>query len=222
MPPTDLPDPTLVPLTLAEMTPEQLALRAQRGCFSSFGELVRRYDSRVYNFLLRRTRHVEDAEDLTQEAFGRAWERLSSYDPTRRFSTWLFTIAARLAITRHRRARHSRTLSEVEVVQLTATDQHQEPAAARLWAVAAGVLKDDQYTSLWLRYVEDMSIGEIARVLGKTEVGVRVSLFRARQALADVLSTSPLAGMMERVAHAARDVKGVAASPAADGLGGVA
>ena len=53
-------------------------------------------------------------------------------------------------------------------------------------------LRDDQHTALWLRYAEDMTIGEIARVMGRTQVGVRVALFRARQRLAEAARTAGL------------------------------
>lgn len=180
---------------LAELTAEQLGARSQGGCRASFAELVRRYDARVYNFLLRRVRNSSDAEDLTQEAFVRSWERIASYDPTRRFSTWLFTIALRLAITRHRRSRTRSTASLGDVdpqapAQSRVNAMAEAEAAggtSRVWAIAAGALKEEQYTALWLRYVEDMNIGEIAAVLGKSEVGVRVCLFRARQALASLI-----------------------------------
>ena len=64
-----------------------------------FAELVGRFETRIFNFLRRRTTVATDAEDLTQDTFMRAWERIGQYEPGRRFSTWLFTVAARLAIT---------------------------------------------------------------------------------------------------------------------------
>ncbi|MEE8146382.1 MAG: sigma-70 family RNA polymerase sigma factor, partial [Longimicrobiales bacterium] len=76
-----------------------LVSRAQTGSLSSFAELVARFEGRLFNFLLRRTRCVADAEDLAQDTFVRAWQRIRRYDPRWRFSTWLFTIAHRLAVT---------------------------------------------------------------------------------------------------------------------------
>ncbi len=175
---------------LATWTPERLAVRAAEGCLASFGELVHQFQGRLYNFLLRRVASASEAEDLTQEALVRAWERIKSYDPQWRFSTWLFTIGSRLAVSRHRsitRARpHERRLAEERA------KHHEEEADRclsnreqfdRLWLVAEEKLSYEQRTALWLRYAEGLAIGEIATILGRSHVGVRVLLFRVRQAL---------------------------------------
>ena len=90
-------------LRLSCPTPEELALEAQQGSVAAYSELVRVFEGRLYNFLLRRVGSAADAEDLTQEAFLRAWQRLGTYRPKWRFSTWLFTIAFRLAVDESRR-----------------------------------------------------------------------------------------------------------------------
>lgn len=177
---------------IADYTAEQLAVRAQgegAEALAAFSELVERYNGRLYSFLLRRLAPA-DAEDLTQEAFIRAWQRIGTYDPRYRFSTWLFTIGTRLAISHGRSSRRMRpvALSDHPAQRL-------EPGAAasraeersRIWALVAEHLTSDQQTAVWLRYMEDMAIAEIARVMGRTQVGVRVMLFRARNTLAEVL-----------------------------------
>ncbi len=176
---------------LSQQSPEELAVRAQAGggpALSCFGELVNRYEVRLFNFLLRRTRCRADAEELTQESFLRAWERIQSYDPAWKFSTWLYTIGSRLAVSKHRKLGRERTWDsfdrsgEVGVDPLEVGDDRR--LGRRLWNLAEEALSPDQQTALWLRYAEDMAIGEIARVMGKSQVGVRVCLFRARQTLA--------------------------------------
>jgi RNA polymerase sigma-70 factor (ECF subfamily) len=137
-----------------------------------------------------------DAEDLTQEAFVRAWERMSDYDHQWKFSTWLFTIASRLAVSHYRRRRpevSSGELDRSDVSMPQAADgdiEADRKLGARLWALAATTLVEDQHEALWLRYAEDLSIPDIAQVMGKSHVGVRVCLFRARQALAANLKES--------------------------------
>lgn len=169
---------------------EELAMLAKRDHLAAYDELVRRFEARLFNFLLRRVGHRAMAQDLTQEAFVRAWERIESYDPTWRFSTWLFTIAARLAISEFRRTNHATSIESVgfalelhEQAQGGPEEENQREGA-KLWALARLELGDEAHTALWLRYAEDMSIGEIAKVLGRTDVGVRVTLFRARRTLA--------------------------------------
>ncbi|MGQ4827811.1 RNA polymerase sigma factor, partial [Enterococcus faecalis] len=75
-----------------------------------FAALVERYEARIMGFVLRRCASASDAEDATQDTFVRAWRMLHRYDPSRRFSPWLFTLAARAAQEANRgasrRARH--------------------------------------------------------------------------------------------------------------------
>ncbi|MFA6044563.1 MAG: sigma-70 family RNA polymerase sigma factor [Phycisphaerales bacterium] len=174
---------------VAALSAEEIALRVQRGgplAAWYFAELVERYQARLFNFLARRAGR-QSAEDLTQESFVRAWEQIARYNPTWRFSTWLFTIGARLAITQHRRSRRTLGSAAMELTQAKAVYDGRSDLGARLWALAGSHLSADQHTALWLRYAEDMSIGDIARVMDKSEVGVRVCLFRSRQALAKLV-----------------------------------
>ena len=84
-------------------TDEQLAIRAAEGCLDSFEQLVHRFQVPLLHFLTRYTRRTEDAEDITQESFVLAYENIKRFRPKWRFSTWLFTIARRQAITCARR-----------------------------------------------------------------------------------------------------------------------
>ena len=83
-------------------TDEELAARAAEGSRTAFEELVSRYSPRLFHFLRSRSGAGEDVEDLVQETFLKAYRNIGRYDPSRRFSTWLYTIAFRLAISRHR------------------------------------------------------------------------------------------------------------------------
>lgn len=172
----------------SELTPEELAVRAQQGSFVCFSELVTRFEVRLFNFLLRRVGVSADAEDLTQDTFMRAWKNIQRYTPRWRFSTWLFTIGSRLASSHLRSAARTRAgvLYEVEARRTPDPSgaMHRAEQRGRLWALARRTLSADQNTALWLRYVDGLSIQEIAYILGKSQVGIRVSLFRARETLA--------------------------------------
>ena len=72
---------------------------------AAFGTLVGRHHQRVFAFLLALTRHRQDAEDLTQETFLRAWKKFHRYDPDLPLLPWLFTLARRLSISALRRTR---------------------------------------------------------------------------------------------------------------------
>ncbi len=179
-------------------TPEALAIAAQHGSVSAYAMLVELFQIRLFNFLLRRTGSRHDAEELTQEAFVRAWERIGTYDPRWRFSTWLFTIGSRLAISEQRKRSRARSTGILEHHASTPDEDPVDTVSerrlgARLWALAGEHLTEDQQTALWLRYAEGMEIVEIAAVLGKSRVGVRVCLFRARQALLTLAKQRSLA-----------------------------
>jgi RNA polymerase sigma-70 factor (ECF subfamily) len=167
---------------------EALAAAAQRGNRHCFGVLVDRYAERVFRFVMARVRDRHDAEEITQEAFLRAWGALDRYDDRRRFSTWLYTIAHREAISTLRR----------DVARAAAREGGEErgeestdPASDRtIWALAARTLGGAEYEALWLRYVEERTAQEIALILGRTSIGVRVMLSRARERLRAALSDS--------------------------------
>ncbi len=167
---------------------EELARRAREGSREAFALLVQRFEGPLLRFLRVRTGRWEDSEELAQETFLRAWHSLQRYDPARRFATWLYTIAKRLAISHHRRERPAlgtETLSE----PVASEPDPEASASAReegheLWSLAARVLGVEERTALWLRYGEDLTPAEIAPILGRRQVTVRVLLFRAREKLA--------------------------------------
>jgi RNA polymerase sigma-70 factor (ECF subfamily) len=184
------------PTDLRVVEPNELVRRAQGGCADSFTELSRRFRPRLQHLLERRLEGGQpDAEDVAQEALARAFGRLDQFDARYRFSTWLYTIAIRLAAD-HARGRRRR-LQRV-VVDLDACAQAEsrrtmpvEPVddAGNAWQIAKRVLNDVQFTALWLRYGEDLTPGEVAQVMRRTRVGVRVLLHRARTRLAAKLAT---------------------------------
>lgn len=177
--------------SLTERTDEELATLAQGGARAAFGELVERFEGRLVAFLRRRTRSAQTAEELAQETFLRAWQSLARYRDQYRFSTWLFTIANRLAVDHYRLALRERGTSVGERVAAPAADRPQRlEELGRTWAVAERVLSEEQSAALWLRYGADLGIPDIAHVLGRTNVGVRVLLFRARERLAKELGAS--------------------------------
>ncbi len=175
--------PPLEALSLSE-----LVSRAQRGSLPCFSELVKRFEGRLLNFLIRKTGSTHDAEDLAQEAFVRAWQRFEQYDPRWQFSTWLFTIAHRLAKTHYRRRTVAPSCDMLELATVDGDDPARLLAdrerGGQLWETADRILTETQRTVLWLRYAEDLSNADIAAITGRSRVTVRVTLFRAREALA--------------------------------------
>lgn len=178
------------------LTDEQLALAAQGGCRASFELIVLRMHGPLLGYLRRLSASREDAEDLVQDTFVRAYRKLDRYRADWRLSTWLFTIARRLWINHGRQSqRMRRTWEEAgEVARLAATaapvrvvgpavDMMAAEERQQLWQIAAAVLSEPQYTALWLFYAEGLPVAEIARVLRRSPAGVKAVMFRARRRL---------------------------------------
>ena len=176
---------------------EDLACRARQGCATSFDQLMRRFQVPVLQFLRHRDSFT-DAEDLAQETFVRAYENLHRYRPKWRFASWLFTIARRVSINHHRRSRPVADCEALESVQSPAPGPPQvaleKESRRQLWAVAAETLSEEQMTATWLHYVEDMPLGQIAWVLGRSRAAVKTMMFRARKKLLPLLRESDLDG----------------------------
>jgi RNA polymerase sigma-70 factor (ECF subfamily) len=164
---------------------EELAVAAQEGCRGSFSLLVDRYSARLFCFLRQKVGTDQDAEDLVQETFMRSFEKIRLYDPRWRFSTWLYTIAARQAVSHYRkhRDRHVPPPPPPDAAPDPQETLHRREEAHQVWSLARE-LRPEYYQLLWLRYREDMPIKDMARVLRRTQVQVRVQLHRARNALA--------------------------------------
>src|SRR5512136_2067694 len=93
----------------AERTDEELAREARAGSRRSFEELATRYKRRLFVFLRPRLVSDQDAEDMVQETFLKLYRNIGGYDTDRRFSTWIYTSATRLAIDAFRKGAAART-----------------------------------------------------------------------------------------------------------------
>ena len=168
---------------------QTLALQAKHGCMDSFEELVRRYQTPLLHFLVQFGDRT-DAEDIAQDTFIRAYRNLDGYRAKWRFSTWLFTIARRLAIN----CRRKKHLPEAAPVEAACSDSPGPDASLmekenkqKIWNIASNVLTEEQYTAVWLYYVEDMPVKEIAAVLDRYLPATKMILHRARQKLMPAL-----------------------------------
>lgn len=165
-----------------------LVARAAGGEREAFAQLVHKHEASLQRYLRLISPSIEDAEELAQESFLRAWSRLDRYDPRWRFSTWLFTLARRLAASRARRlsdplgAGHD--FAGLGGEEDPARELDERELGRQLWTLARRVLPREQFEGLWLRYVEDLGASEIGRVLDRRPGAVRVLLHRARLELA--------------------------------------
>jgi len=184
-----------------------LVRRSQEGDLGAFGQLVLRYQDRVFNTCWRLCGNVEDARELTQETFLRALQSLRGFRRKSSFYTWLFRIAVNLTIGHRRRNRRAATYQLHEPVR--EADEYGQAAglvAAQLPAggsdppaqaakeelrqrviAALGELDDEHRAVIVLRDIESLDYKQIAEVLGVPVGTVKSRLHRARLALRDKL-----------------------------------
>ena len=159
--------------------------------------MVRRHRPKLLRFLTAYLGNSNDAEDLVQDTFARAYRALDRYDPSHSFTTWLFVIGRRLAANEKRRLGRLRQ-HQGELRQEPTGEPVFPSDAGGLWANVKGILSETAYATLWLHYGEDQPVKEIARILGKTVTGVKVTLFRARRTLARELDSKLVSESISR------------------------
>ena len=169
----------------------RLAIAAQGGCIESFESLVGQFEKPLYHFLLAKTRNHHQAEDLLQDTFLIIFRKLDRFNPDYPFSSWIFTIANRLAISHYRKQKPM--VEEVEfAIETTASGEVMEQEWARsLWAHAKRLLTENHFTALRLFYSEGMTIDEVAAAMERKPNSVKVWLHRARKRLARELNPRP-------------------------------
>ncbi len=173
---------------------EQLAHLAQNGCLRSFDELAHRYQGRLVNFLRMWTSDHATAEDLTQETLLQAFRALGTFDLSRRFSTWLFVIARRLAARAAKSGRLS-LLANQDPPQVAAGPDPARNLADQdwrrsIWRMIREHSSDDEFTALWLHYVEQQSLAEIAEHFSRSSGAIKMMMTRLRKRLAGRLTAA--------------------------------
>lgn len=178
----------------------QLALN--KGDQKAYAELMQRYRESVYFTMLRMCNNKDDADDLTIEAFGRAFKRLDQYTPTYAFSTWLFKIASNNAIDFLRNKKKNNALSldtklendEGQEFSKNIKSPNLDPEENIIKKQKVEMLRDvveklkPHYKDLVkMRYFEEMSYEEIAVKMDLPVGTVKAQLFRARDLLFNIL-----------------------------------
>jgi RNA polymerase sigma factor (sigma-70 family) len=172
----------------------------------AYAELMGRYHDSVYFMLLKMVKNKEDADDLTIEAFGKAFKRLRQYSTTYAFSTWLFKIASNNAIDFMRRKRNEGTSYSIDQTyeneegsesKMNIRDQLPDPEEniikkqkIKLLRDVVDKLKPRFKTLVEMRYFEELSYEEISVRTGLPVGTVKAQLFRAREFLYNVLKNS--------------------------------
>jgi len=163
-------------LVLGEL---ELVQKSLEGDLEAWGEIVRRYKEAVFGVTVAILRDRADAEDATQEAFIRAYRQLPKYDLSRKFSTWLFTVAANVAKNmlrkRRRRVPTLKVRPEPDPAEIVWREEMQQAVREVVWS-----LPESYRAPLILRYWHELDLAEIAQVLGIKVGTVKTRLHRGR------------------------------------------
>ena len=170
---------------------EKLIKEAQKGNTLSFGELVRYYERFVFNTALSFMANYDDAFDVAQDSFIKAWQKIATFKGDAAFSTWLYRITANTA--KDTLADRNKRWSEGEIPEQAPSEQDTpEESAVRAENVrelneALGSLDEDMREILILREFEELSYTEISGLLGIEMGTVKSRLSRAREKLREIL-----------------------------------
>jgi RNA polymerase sigma-70 factor (ECF subfamily) len=177
----------LQPPETGAVSAEEISLIQEvlRGDARAFDQIIQLHHRRVFHFLHQMTRQRQDAEDLTQQTFIKAYHHLGRFDPYRPMINWLLTIARRTALNHFRdRGKWEQLPGElVASGPSPATSAEDRDRWDNVWDRMRAVLSQRQFEILWLRFGEGLSTAETARVVGLTQTHVKILIFRARKIL---------------------------------------
>ena len=169
---------------------QELIARAQAGDIECFAQLYDHYIPKIYRFVFVKTSHKQEAEDLTHEVFLSAWQNLGRYEHKGfPFSSWLYQVARNKIIDYYRVRKSHASVEEADAdaewakVENTLAQDLDNSLRVEHIKKLFRILSPDQQDVILMRFVEDLSYGEIAHAMGKSEGAVRLIQHRAIQEL---------------------------------------
>ena len=194
----DLPtDPAPTEPAPADLISPELLERLTAGEERAWFEFVQEYEGRMYGYLYRLEGNSEDALDLTQEVFYRAWRSIRTFRAGERVLPWLYQVARNTQIESHRRKQLQRFSLEQarEDVGFEVTSEKRSPVQAAESADAQDrvqralqQLPPEYREAVVLRFMEDLSYDEIAQIQGVALGTAKSRVFRAKEQLAELLA----------------------------------
>ena len=194
----------MTPLSTAPSAFDESALVAQArtGDAQAFSELVSRYERKIYRLAKNITQNNEDAEDVLQDTFLKAYEHLDSFQGNSKFYTWIVRIAVNEALMKLRKRKSDRTVPldepmdlgeetverEIAVWEDNPEQRYSREEMQQILNDAVDTLKPDFRTVFALRDIEELSTEETAEALGISIPAVKSRLLRARLALREKLT----------------------------------
>ncbi len=171
-----------------QITDIELVKRSQRGDTEAFSELVRKYQTVVYNLAYRFMRDRNLAEDMAQEAFVKAYKHLSGFRGDCAFATWLYRVTCTVCITElNRRKKRSEVEFEPNIYETGYEEKHSDKEIAEKIRECVTHLPPKYATVITLYYLNGMSYEEIAEIMDIPVGTLKTWMFRARKQLKKIV-----------------------------------
>lgn len=170
-----------------------IIIQCQNGDRDAFRSVVQNYQRMVFSLALKMLADEDDAKDVVQETFIRAWQKIGGFDVRRSFATWLYTIASRLCIDHIKRGRRLVPLPDDESVlhRFAAETDSQRTLENREWVSIVRLMASDlspkQRLVFTLCQLEGLSSDEVEKITGLNARQVKSNLYAARQTIREQL-----------------------------------
>lgn len=168
-----------------------------KGDANAYAFLVEKYKTMVFTLALKMVKSREEAEEISQDTFIKAYKNLSKFKGDSKFSTWLYKIAYRNCLDSFKKNKEkyqTDTIDEITIHKIKATEGILEGIERKERAAVINKcmlqLPEDERSILWMFYFEELSLKEIIDITDLSEANVKVKLHRARKRLLSIVKTN--------------------------------
>ena len=170
----------------------EIVARVLKGDKQAYALLVDEYKSPIYNLAYRMTGNIEDADDLTQETFIRAYQYLWRYDTSKKFFTWLYTLALNLIRNHFKKNKYNKSSEELSANLLADKNPSPETELIETQEISVYLLRleDESRALLIMKFHQGLTFEEIAQITGKSISAVKMRIYRGLEKLKELLKES--------------------------------
>ena len=170
----------------------EIVARVLKGDRQAYALLVDEYKSPIYNLAYRMTGNLEDADDLTQETFIRAYQYLWRYDTSKKFFTWLYTLALNLIRNHFKKNKYNKSSEELSANLLADKNPSPETELIETQEISVYLLRleDESRALLIMKFHQGLTFEEIAQITDKSISAVKMRIYRGLEKLKELLKES--------------------------------
>ena len=167
----------------------EIVARVLKGDRKAYALLVEEYKSPIYNLAYRMTGNSEDADDLTQNTFIRAYQYLWRYDTRKKFFTWLYTLALNLIRNHFKKKKYNKSSENISMLSLADKNPSAEEKLIEDQEISSYLLRlEDELRALMImKYMQELSFEEIAQITGKSLSAIKMRIYRGLAKLKELM-----------------------------------